>query len=60
MNSASCCTSAIVLRTHPKLGSPQDKSKSTRRVLVEIAMRVGRAEGMGRPYLWRLRPEFRG
>ena len=24
------------------------------------AERVGRAEGMGKPYLWRLRPEFRG
>ena len=52
-------TSDIMLRTHPKLGSPQDKSKSARRALVEIAERTGRAEGMGRPWLWRLKPEFR-
>jgi hypothetical protein len=51
-------TSDIMLRTHPRLGSPQDKSKSTRRALAEIAERIGRAEGMGRPVLWRLKPEF--
>ena len=52
-------TSDIMLRTHPRPGSPQDKSKSTRRALAEIAERIGRAEGMGRPVLWRLKPEFR-
>ena len=51
--------SDIMLRTHPRPGSPQDKSKSTRRALAEIAVRIGRAEGMGRPVLWRLKPEFR-
>src|SRR5262245_38634071 len=49
-----------VAHTHPRQGSAQDKSKSTRRALAGIADRVGRAEGMGKPYLWRLRPEFRG
>jgi hypothetical protein len=43
----------IMLHTHPKLGCKQHKSKSLRRALREIAERVGRAEGMGRP--WRLR-----
>jgi hypothetical protein len=44
-------TADLMLYTHPRPGCAQDKSKSTRRALAEIAERVGRAEGMGRPWL---------
>jgi hypothetical protein len=36
-------TSYIMLRTHPRLGSPQNKSKSTRRALAPLIQRNGNA-----------------
>jgi hypothetical protein len=42
-------TSDIMARTHSRLGNVQHASRSARRVLDEIATRVGRAEGIGRP-----------
>ena len=49
-------TSDIMPITHPRQHNPQ--SRSLRRVLNEIAIRVGRAGGQGTPVLWRLKPEF--
>ena len=51
-------TSDIMPITHPRQHNPQHRSKSLRRVLDEIAIRVGRADGQGTPVLWRLKPEF--
>ena len=52
-------TSDIMPITHPQQLNPQHRSRSLRRVLDEIAIRVGRADGQGTPVLWRLKPEFR-
>ena len=52
-------TSDIMPITHPRQHNPQHRSRSLRRVLDEIAIRVGRAGGQGTPVLWKLRPEFR-
>jgi hypothetical protein len=51
-------TSEIMAVTHPRQLNPQYRSRSLRRVLPAIATRVGRADGMGRPVLWKLRPEL--
>src|SRR5215813_11787918 len=52
-------TSDIMPITHPRQHNPQHRSRSLRRVLDEIAIRVGRADGHGTPVLWQLKPEFR-
>jgi hypothetical protein len=51
-------TSDIMPITHPRQHNPQHRSRSLRRVLDEIAIRVGRADGKGTPVLWRLKPQF--
>jgi hypothetical protein len=38
--------------------NPPHRSRSLRRVLDEIANRVGRADGQGTPVLWQLKPSF--
>jgi len=40
-------TSDIMPITHPRQHNPQHRSRSLRRVLDEIAIRVGRADGQG-------------
>ena len=45
-------TSDIMPVTHPRQHNPQHRSRSLRRVLDEIASRVGRAGGQGTPVLW--------
>ena len=52
-------TSDIMPITHPRQHNPQYRSRSLRRVLDQIAIRVGRAGGQGTPVLWRLKSEFR-
>ena len=52
-------TSDIMPITHPRQHNPQHRSRSLRRVLDEIAIRVGRAGGQKTPVLWRLKSEFR-
>ena len=52
-------TSDIMPITHPQQLNPQHRSRSLRRVLDEIAVKVGRDGGQGCPILWKLRPEFR-
>ena len=42
-------TSDIMPTTHPRQHNPQHRSRSLRRVLDEIAIRVGRAGGQGTP-----------
>ena len=51
-------TTDIMPITHPRQHNCQHRSKSLRRVLDEIAERIGRAGGQGTPILWRLKPEF--
>jgi hypothetical protein len=53
------CRGDIMPITHPRQHNPQHRSRSLRRVLDEIAVPVGRAEGQGTPVLCRLKPEFR-
>jgi hypothetical protein len=48
-------TTDIMPITHPRQLNAQYRSRSLRRVLGEIAIKVGRAEGPGRPVLWRLK-----
>jgi len=51
-------SSEIMAVSHPRQLNSQYRSRSLRRFLDQIATRVGRAPGMGRPVLWQLRPEF--
>src|SRR5262249_56163049 len=51
-------TSDIMPTTHPRQHNPQHRSRSLRRVLDEIAIRVGRAGGQGTPVLWRPYPHL--
>jgi hypothetical protein len=52
-------TSDIMPITHPRQLNAKYRSRSLRRVLSEIAIKVGRAGGPGTPVLWQLKPEFR-
>src|SRR5262245_50729918 len=51
-------TSEIMPITHPRQHNPQYRSRSLRRVLDEIAIRVGRAGGQGRPFSGSSSPSF--
>jgi len=52
-------TSDFMPITHPGQLNPQYRSRSLRRVLDAVAVRVGRAGGQGTPILWTIKPEFK-
>jgi hypothetical protein len=51
-------TSQLLEWTHPRPGNKHNHRRSIRRVAERYCERVGRDRSVGRPALWRLRPEY--
>jgi hypothetical protein len=48
-------TSQLMIWTHPRGGKRQHSRRAVRHVLERIAVRVGRAQTRGNPWIWRLK-----